>query len=92
MLLVGIGLGRRAEHSTAPPKPINERRLTANAEEFPVFDAAISPDGRYLAFADATGFYLHQIDTGETHSFVLPAGFDAKPRAWFPDGTHLLAA
>lgn len=92
MLLLGIGLGRHAEHATAPLKAVNERRLTANAEELPVLDAAISPDGRYLAFADATGFYLRQIDTGETHSVVLPAGFDAKPRAWFPDGTHLLAA
>jgi Tol biopolymer transport system component/DNA-binding winged helix-turn-helix (wHTH) protein len=90
-LLIAGALGWHAAHAPVPSRTVNERRLTANAEELPVFDATISPDGRYLAFADATGFYLRQVDTGETHAISLPPGFNAKPRAWFPDGTHLLA-
>ena len=90
LLLFGVILGWLAAHP-APAKPLNERRLTANAAELSVHDAAISPDGRYLAFADASGFYLRQIDTGETHALVLPNGFNARPRAWLPDAAHILA-
>lgn len=90
LLVVGISLGWHAAHSVPTAKTTTERRLTANAAELPVIDAAISPDGRYLVFADATGFYLRQIETGETHVVSLPAGFNAKPRAWLNDGAHLL--
>jgi len=67
------------------------RRLTANPAEDPVLGAAISPDGKYLAFADPTGFYLRNVATGETHPLALPKGFNARPAAWFPDATHLVA-
>jgi Tol biopolymer transport system component/DNA-binding winged helix-turn-helix (wHTH) protein len=91
-LLVGVMVGWHAAHSTAArPGNISERRLTANAPELPVTSGVISPDGRYLAFTDSSGLYLRQVDTGETHSLALPGGFNAKPRSWFPDGTHLLA-
>ena len=68
-----------------------QRRLTANPSEYPISNAALSHDGRYLAFSDPTGFYLRQVETGETHQLVLPQGFKAQPVAWFPDGTHILA-
>jgi len=70
---------------------IKQRRLTANSEENPVLGAVISPDGKYLAFADTTGVYLRQIDSGETHSLNLQFGFRAVPAAWYPDGSHLVA-
>src|SRR5258706_11478117 len=91
-VLVGVIVGWHAgHHSSSTASPISERRLTANAPENPVTDGVISPDGKYLAFADASRFFLRQIDTGETHAISLPNGFNAKPRSWFPDGTHLLA-
>ena len=65
--------------------------MTANPDDDPVSSAAISPDGKYLAFSDDTGAYLRQIDTGEIHPLALPDGFKAKPVAWFPDGSHLVA-
>lgn len=95
LLLLGLGVGlfvgRRASPPSQPSPPITERRLTANPDEDPVSAAAISADGKYLAFSDDTGFYLRQIDTGETHPLALPAGFRAKPVCWFPDGSHILA-
>lgn len=95
LLLVGLGvgvyLGRRASVPTITSPPLVERRLTANPSEDPVSSAALSPDGRYLAFSDDTGSYVRQVDTGETHAIVLPEGFKAKPICWFPDGTHLVA-
>jgi eukaryotic-like serine/threonine-protein kinase len=61
----------RAETSRA----LVERELTANPSENPVYATAISPDGRYLAFADFTGVFLKTLETGETHSLKLPEGF-----------------
>jgi Tol biopolymer transport system component/DNA-binding winged helix-turn-helix (wHTH) protein len=91
-LLMGVVVGWHAAHSAASRTgDIRERRLTANAAELPVTDGVISPDGRYLVFTDSSGFHLRQVDTGETHALTLPNGFNARPRSWFPDGTHLLA-
>jgi Tol biopolymer transport system component/DNA-binding winged helix-turn-helix (wHTH) protein len=94
LVLAGVGLGlfmgRRAP-LPSPPSPPTQRRLTANPSEYPINNAALSHDGRYLAFSDQTGFYLRQVETGETHPLVLPQGFRAQPVAWFPDGTHILA-
>ncbi len=50
----------------------------------------ISPDGKYLAYTDASGFYLRQVDGGETHAVALPKGFDPLPDSWFPDSAHLV--
>jgi Tol biopolymer transport system component/DNA-binding winged helix-turn-helix (wHTH) protein len=91
LLLIGLVAGFHAGRSASSSHPITARRLTANSSEIPVLGQAISPDGKYLAFADASGFYIRQINTGETHALSLPKGFDARPAAWFPDGTHLLA-
>jgi len=81
-------VGRRV----AAQPTVTERRLTANPEDAPVTSSAISPDGRYLAFTDKTGFYLRQVDGGETHAVPLPKGFDAIVESWFPDSTHLVVS
>jgi DNA-binding winged helix-turn-helix (wHTH) protein/Tol biopolymer transport system component len=90
VLLVGAGVGlviaNRPRHSTQ----ITQRRLTANPDNHPVLGAVISPDGRYLAFSDDTGFYLRETDSGETHPLNLPHGFTPAPSAWYPDGIRLL--
>ena len=69
---------------------ITERKLTANLSENSVSSAAVSADGKYLAYADNTGVYLKLISTGETHPVPLPPGFSARVDDWFPDGSHLL--
>jgi DNA-binding winged helix-turn-helix (wHTH) protein/Tol biopolymer transport system component len=96
VLLAGVALGWAIAHwrhrsAQIASVQIKQRRLTANSEENPVLGAAISPDGKYLAFADRTGVYLRQIDSGETHTLTLPSGFAAIPAAWYPDGSHLVA-
>jgi DNA-binding winged helix-turn-helix (wHTH) protein/Tol biopolymer transport system component len=67
-----------------------EQRLTANPPEAPITAAVVSPDGRYLAYADPTGVYIRQIEGGETRPLQSPVGLYAAPSGWFPDGTHLL--
>jgi DNA-binding winged helix-turn-helix (wHTH) protein/Tol biopolymer transport system component len=95
-LLVAAGfIFRRltgSNHVSAPqPQQLAvEQRLTANPSEVPVNGAVISPDGKYVAYADPSGLYLRQISSGETRPWSLPKGFVAWPMSWFPDGTHLL--
>jgi Tol biopolymer transport system component/DNA-binding winged helix-turn-helix (wHTH) protein len=89
VLAVGAAIGWRIGH-VSPSPPARERRITANSEDTPVIGASLSPDGKYLAFADRTGFYLRQLATGETHPVTLPSGFTAVPASWFPDGVHLV--
>src|SRR6202030_265796 len=71
---------------------IIERKLTSNSSENSVSSAGISPDGKYLAYADNTGVYLKLIRTGETHPIPLPPNFFARVDDWFPDGSHLLVS
>ena len=85
---LGSYLWWRGKHS-APPLA-TEQRVTANPPEAPISAAAVSPDGKFVAYSDPTGVYIRHIDTGETRPLQLPKGFDAVPTSWFPDGTHLL--
>jgi len=83
---LGLLLGQRR------PSQMRLSRLTANPGDDRVRAAAISRDGRYLASCDQTGFYLRQIDTGETHPVALPPGLIAESISWFPDSAHLTVA
>jgi eukaryotic-like serine/threonine-protein kinase len=84
--IVQKGLWQRTKE--APLRP--PKRLTMNADADPVRTAVISPDGAYLAYSDATGSYLKQIATGETHALALPKGIGGHPVAWYPDSNHFL--
>ena len=90
VLLTGTGVGWLAARHFNPTSRIPELRLTANASDDPVLNSVISPDGKFLAFADRNGLFLKAMETGETHSIALPDGFIARPVGWFPDGSHLL--
>jgi DNA-binding winged helix-turn-helix (wHTH) protein/Tol biopolymer transport system component len=96
LLLVAAGFIFRgltgSKHASAPhPQQLAvEQRLTASPSDVPVSHAVISPDGKYVTYADPTGLYLRQISSGETRPWSLPKGFVAWPMSWFPDGTHLL--
>ena len=91
LVLVTLSLLAIQWRHPEPKSFLSERRLTANPEETPVLAAAISPDGKYLAYADATGFYVKQVDSGETRRLGLPEGLAAIPDSWFPDSTDLIA-
>jgi len=91
LLLAGIIAGWHAGHRSAAAVRFTERRLTANPENDPVFSAAISPDGKYLAFTGRTGIFLRAVETGETHPVTIPDGGKTHLVSWFPDGSHVLA-
>jgi len=79
-------VGRHPE----PRLAFSQRRLTANPDDIPLMGGVISPDGKYLAYTDAGGFYLRQVDSGETRLVTFAKGFDPFPESWFPDSIHLL--
>ncbi|HZP17558.1 MAG TPA: winged helix-turn-helix domain-containing protein, partial [Terriglobales bacterium] len=89
-LSVAILWRKPAPDGSKPPFDGLEFRLTANSPENPVTAAALSPDGKYLAYSDSTGLYLKLVSTGETHAIGLPKDFRGMPVNWFPDSAHLL--
>jgi serine/threonine protein kinase len=72
-----------------PPK-LTEIPLTGNGLEAPVLDAAISPNGNFLAYADVSGLYLKEIGSGQVHALFTPTDARIWRIAWFPDSSNLL--
>ena len=97
LLLIGIVIAWfAARRAPTAPAELRQRRLTANANDNPVIDAVISPEGKYVAYGDQSGVHIKLIDTGETQTVPLPAKLKAagvywSPSSWFPDETKLLA-
>jgi serine/threonine protein kinase/Tol biopolymer transport system component len=82
----------RREPSELPAQP-TVRQLTANPPEDWVNAAAISPDGKYVAYVDQTGLLVRSVDSGETRPISLPADFPTTQIweiRWFPEGGKLL--
>jgi eukaryotic-like serine/threonine-protein kinase len=82
---------------TEPLPQFKQRKLTANAQDSPVLNAAISPDGKYLGYGDQQGIHLQLVATSGVQSLTLPA--DIQPEkdswafgSWFPDSTGFLAS
>jgi eukaryotic-like serine/threonine-protein kinase len=71
----GIVLWRMSIPALPGARMLMQRSITANPPENPVYAAAISPDGRSLAYADFTGVFVRLLETGETHSLPLPQSF-----------------
>jgi Tol biopolymer transport system component/DNA-binding winged helix-turn-helix (wHTH) protein len=90
LILAALGILALRYSGSATPHLISEKRITSNPEEAPITGAVVSPDGKYVAYADSTGAYFRQIDNGETHPLPLPPGQDWVPTSWYPDSTHLL--
>jgi serine/threonine protein kinase len=63
----------RGGHTSLPES--QTRQITFNPTEEPVSLAAMSPDGKYIAYGDLAGLHLRQIDTGETNLLPVPDGF-----------------
>lgn len=64
--------------------------LTDNPSEDRVTAAAISPDGKLLAFASLGGIFIRLIANGDTRPLSAPPNIQADRLVWFPDGSRLL--
>ena len=82
-----------------PPKAsaeLTQKRLTFNSSENSIYWPIISPDGKYVAYADGSGIHVKLLSTGEERLIPRPAGVPASAfwfvNSWSPDGTQLLAS
>ena len=92
LLLAAVGWYFRGLVEWRQPE-LKQLQLTSNSLETPATTAAaLSPDGKYLVYADETGISLRLVGTGETHAFPVPAGSSILKLSWFPNGIKLLAS
>jgi serine/threonine protein kinase/Tol biopolymer transport system component len=97
LVAVGLSVAWFITHRPLPPPPQQkERRLTAHSSENSVNQAAISPDGKYLAYSDQMGLHLMLIRSGEVLNVPQPEGRAPDvdnwwPNGWFPDSTKFIA-
>ncbi len=67
-------------------------QITTNDSELRVTAAAISPDGRWIVYADISGISLRTIRSGETVALKGPDDLRIERIAWFPDQTKVLVS
>ena len=67
------------------PRPFHPQKVTGNPSERPVSGAAISPDGKRIAYSDPGGIRIYTVGSGETRSLPNTSGLTV--RDWQPDGT-----
>jgi eukaryotic-like serine/threonine-protein kinase len=91
--VVSLGLGAsvwwyRGKRDVVPQ--LLERQLTSHSPEDSLGSQAISPDGKYLAYSDASGLHLRVVATGEDHDLSPLGQAEHMFITWFPDGNTLL--
>jgi DNA-binding winged helix-turn-helix (wHTH) protein/Tol biopolymer transport system component len=91
LVLVGLAVMWRSWTRGGRQLQLKETQLTTNSSEASLIAAAISPDGKYLAYADSAGLYVRVNRTGEMHPVSFPPASVIAGLSWFPDGTRLLA-
>ena len=87
-ILAATTIGLFVSRGPRRTKEMVQQRLTANPSDDPVLAQALSPDGKYLAFADQSGLRLRLVKTAETQRL---AQLEVSALAWFSDGTKILA-
>jgi DNA-binding winged helix-turn-helix (wHTH) protein len=91
LVLVGLAAMWRSWTRWGRQLQLNETQLTTNSSEASLIAATISPDGKYLAYADSAGLYVRVNRTGEMHPLLVPPASVIGGLSWFPDSTRLLA-
>ena len=90
--LIALAIGWKRLPSLASRSDLREVQLTTNSAEDPVSAAAISPDGKYIVYADRAGIHLRLIDSGETSTIQGPDFGSINSVAWFADGSKLVVS
>jgi eukaryotic-like serine/threonine-protein kinase len=92
LIVGGLVVWRVWQAPQTKPKEVYVKPLTSYSADNPLDSAAISPDGKYLAFCSKGKLFIQVIRTGEKRSLLLPEGFYPAAVVWFPDGTKLLVS
>ncbi len=99
-LLIGaviLWFTKTQTHSLYGPLDLKQRQLTTNSSENAVSGGSISPDGRYVAYADLKGIHIKRIETGETRTVLQPETLSGMQvnwgivSNWASDGSRFIA-
>ncbi|HEX2584784.1 MAG TPA: LpqB family beta-propeller domain-containing protein [Steroidobacteraceae bacterium] len=66
------------------------KQLTSNSPDLPIIGAAISPDGKSIAYTELNKVYVALIGSAERKSVASPANTIPGHIEWFPDNKTLL--
>src|SRR4029077_9655863 len=95
VVLAALVLWSVSRTGPLPPKILKQKQLTSSSVGNAVTSGAISPDGKYLAYADPSGMHVQLIANGDTQTVSQPESLDAHAAwtiaSWLPDGTSFLA-
>jgi serine/threonine protein kinase/Tol biopolymer transport system component len=86
-LLSAGGLVWYSSRPVSTLKDLKPQRITANTPELPIQAAALSPDGKSIAYADPLGIHLHDMASGATR--LLPGTIGYVLVQWLPGGSLL---
>jgi serine/threonine protein kinase len=76
VIVLGVVIAMIASKQSGGGVPdIVQRQITANPASDSVYLAAISGDGKQVAYSDLQGVHVRVIDTGEVYNVPLPPGF-----------------
>ena len=89
LVLVGVGW-KFWKSKPGPTIPLQQRQLTARNSDNPLFSAAISRDGKYIAYHDKNGVSIQDIESGDSHALSGTVGLIVQD--WYPDNLHLLTS
>jgi eukaryotic-like serine/threonine-protein kinase len=92
LLVLGSAFRWFKNKRVTPTKAPGETQLTHHNSENRLLGAAISPDGKHLAYTDTKGLHLSVIETGEIHDIPLPEELRLHlwKVSWLADGEKLL--
>jgi serine/threonine protein kinase len=90
-----VGLAWFALHRPPPRSgDLTQKQLTFSAGKTEILTPFISPDGKYLGYADRAGIHMKLIATDEDRLLPRPAGVSPASKweiaSWFPDSTQLI--
>jgi len=94
LLLATLGIWSASRRPKPAPEP-KFTQLTSTFNENPIRAGAISPDSKYLAYADMQGLHLRDLKTGETRNLTSPSVNGRAVRYidnidWWPDGSAIV--
>jgi Tol biopolymer transport system component len=89
--LAGALIVGRNEGSRPAPPAMTTNPITTSGS---VISAAISPDGRYVAYVESEqglqSLWLQQVDGGQTLRLIPPRGVGYWSQTFTPDGNHIV--
>jgi Tol biopolymer transport system component/DNA-binding winged helix-turn-helix (wHTH) protein len=92
-----LWLERHQSPSSRDLPEVKLQQLTADSSENAVTGGAISPDGKYLAYANLKGIHIRYIETGETRDIPQAESLNGTQvdwnivPTWASDGTRFVA-